>query len=106
VTALPRASTVAGHAARAAEARKGLQNDASCARAGIRFLPLPVVTFGDRGPAATAFIFALVSRVADRSGQCRAHCRATLSQERSDCLQTGNAHVLVRRTPLLRLGRD
>jgi hypothetical protein len=46
VTALPRASIVAGDAAQAAEARKRLQNDESCARACIRFLPLAVETFG------------------------------------------------------------
>jgi hypothetical protein len=81
--------------------RKRVQNDASCAQAGIRFLPLAVETFGGFGPAATRFLHALASRVADRSGNARAHCRAALFQELSVCLQRGNAHMLVRRSPLL-----
>jgi hypothetical protein len=100
VTALPHASIVAGHAARAAEARKHLQNDESCARAGIRFLPVAVETFGGWGPAATAFLLALASRVSDRSGQRRVYCRAALFQELIVCLLRGNAHILVRRSPL------
>lgn len=103
-TALPRAAFAAGHAAAAAELRKRVQNDASCAQAGIRFLPLAVETFGGFGPAATRFLHALASRVADRSGNSRAHCRAALFQELSVCLQRGNAHMLVRRSPLLSMG--
>jgi hypothetical protein len=79
--------------------RKRVQNETSCAQAGIRFLPLVVETFGGFGPAAAGFLRALSSRVADRSGHARAQCCAALFQELSFCLQRSNAHMLVRWSP-------
>jgi hypothetical protein len=103
-TTLQHAAITAGSAAAAAERRKRAQNTADCQAVGIRFLPLAVETFGGWGADALRFFQTVAGRVADRTGQPRNSCFASLFQELAVRLQRGNAHMLLRRAPLLRAG--
>jgi hypothetical protein len=104
VTTLQYAAITAGPVAAAAERRKRAQNTADCQTLGILFLPLAVETFGGWGADALHFFPTVAGRIADRISQPRNSCSASLFQELPVRLQRGNAHMLLRRAPLLRAG--
>jgi hypothetical protein len=104
VTILQYAATTAGSAAAAAERRKRAQNTADCQTVGIRFLPLAAEASGGWGADAMRFFQTVAGRVAERTGQPSNRCSACLFQELAVRLQRGNAHMLLRRAPLLRAG--
>jgi hypothetical protein len=102
LSGLPQTTFHAGAVAAAAEQRKRAQYEASCESAGLRlFVPLAADTFVCRAPSTVHFLPAVWDRAFDSSGQLRASCMAALFHDLAVCLQRGNAHILLRRYPLL-----
>ena len=80
-----------GVAARAAEKRKHLQNDANCKQLGCRCIPLVVETYGARGSEAIDLFSTVASRLAVRTNSTKSRALATLCGNLSIILVWANA---------------
>ena len=90
-----------GVAARAAEKRKQLQNDAKCKQLGWRCIPLVVETYGAWGAEAIeVFSTAVASRLAVRTNSTKPRALATLYGHLSMILVRANAGAILMRSYL------
>ena len=89
-----------GVAARAAEKRKHLQNDAKCKQLGWRFIPLVVETYGAWGAEAIELFSTVASRLAVRTNSTKPRALATLYVHLSMILVQANAGAILMRSYL------
>ena len=89
-----------GVAARAAEKRKHLQNDAKCKQLGWRCIPLVVETYGAWGAEAIEVFSTVASRLAVRTNSTKPRALATLYGHLSMILVRANAGVILMRSYL------
>ena len=94
------AGTSSGVAARAAEKRKHLQNDAKCKQLGWRCIPLVVKTYGAWGAEAIEVFSTLASRLAVGTLSTKPRALATLYGRLSMILVWANAGAIVMRSYL------
>ena len=89
-----------GVAARAAETRKHLQNDAKCKQLGWRCIPLVVETYGAWGAEAIEVFSTVASRLAIRTNSTKSRALATLYGRLSMILVRANAGAILMRSYL------
>ena len=84
-----------GVAARAAEKRKHLQNDAKCKLLGWRCIPLVVETYGAWGAEAIEVFSTVASRLAIRTNSTMSRALATLYGRLSMILVRANSDAII-----------
>ena len=89
-----------GVAARAAEKRKHLQNDAKCKQLGWRCIPLVEETYGAWGAEAIEVFSTVASRLAVRTNSTKSRALATIYGHLSMILIWANAGAILMRSYL------
>ena len=89
-----------GVAARAAEKRKHLQNDAKCKQLGWPCIPLVVETYGAWGAGAIEVFSTVASHLAVRTNSTKPRALATLYDRISMIMVWANAGAIVMRSYL------